>query len=66
MSKVPAERVPSSAWALAEIISRAGLPAGVFNMLISPERSVGNTLIRSPLVGCARPSISSATVRQEW
>lgn len=43
----PAELVPSSAWALAEIISRAGLPAGVFNMLIGPGRSVGDTIIRS-------------------
>jgi len=44
----PAELVPSSAWALAEIISRSGLPDGVFNLLIGPGRSVGDTLLRSP------------------
>lgn len=43
----PAELVPSSAWALAEIISRSGLPAGVFNMLIGPGRTVGDALIRA-------------------
>ena len=46
----PAELVPSSAWALAEIISRAGVPAGVFNMLIGPGRSVGDAIIRSPKI----------------
>ena len=29
----PADLVPGSAWALAEIISRAGLPKGVFNLV---------------------------------
>lgn len=29
----PADLVPGSAWALAEIISRSGLPAGVFNLV---------------------------------
>jgi acyl-CoA reductase-like NAD-dependent aldehyde dehydrogenase len=43
----PAELVPSSAWALAEIISRSGLPVGAFNMLIGPGRTVGDALIRS-------------------
>lgn len=46
----PAELVPSSAWALAEIISRSGLPAGVFNMVIGPGRSVGDAIIRSPKI----------------
>ncbi|MBV1788248.1 aldehyde dehydrogenase family protein [Marinobacterium sp. D7] len=43
----PAELVPSSAWALAEIISRSGLPAGVFNMVIGPGREVGDEIIGS-------------------
>lgn len=46
----PAELVPSSAWALSEIISRSGLPAGVFNMVIGPGRTVGDTIIRSPKI----------------
>lgn len=43
----PAELVPSSAWALAEIISRSGLPAGVFNMVIGPGSKVGDAIIGS-------------------
>ena len=46
----PAELVPGCAWALAEIISRAGLPAGVFNLVMGSGRQVGQTLVDSPLV----------------
>lgn len=60
----PAELVPSSAWALAEIISRAGLPAGVFNMLIGPGRSVGDTIIRSQAVDGISFTGSENTGRQ--
>jgi len=41
----PADLVPGSAWALAEIISRAGLPAGVFNLVMGRGSDVGQTLI---------------------
>ncbi len=41
----PADLVPGSAWALAEIISRAGLPAGVFNLVMGPGSQVGQTLL---------------------
>lgn len=44
----PAELVPASAWALAEIISRSGLPDGVFNMVTGPGRIVGEALSKSP------------------
>ncbi|MCQ9426248.1 aldehyde dehydrogenase family protein [Pseudomonas sp. LJDD11] len=60
----PAELVPSSAWALAEIISRAGLPAGVFNMLIGPGRSVGDTIIRSPDIDAISFTGSEGTGKQ--
>src|SRR5207237_1523165 len=43
----PAELVPGSAWALAEIISRAGFPAGVFNLVMGPGRAVGQALLDS-------------------
>lgn len=43
----PAELVPSTAWALAEIINQVGLPAGVFNMVIGPGREVGDTILKS-------------------
>ncbi|MEP1420606.1 MAG: aldehyde dehydrogenase family protein [Erythrobacter sp.] len=41
----PAELVPGSAWALAEIISRAGLPNGVFNMIIGEGAEIGEPLL---------------------
>jgi len=41
----PADLVPGSAWALAEIISRAGLPPGVFNLVMGPGSQVGQTLL---------------------
>jgi len=41
----PAELVPGCAWALAEIISRAGLPDGVFNMVMGAGRDVGDSLV---------------------
>jgi aldehyde dehydrogenase (NAD+) len=46
----PAELVPGSAWALTEIISRSGLPQGVFNLLMGPGSVVGEILVRSPEV----------------
>ncbi len=41
----PAELVPGSAWLLADIISRAGLPAGVFNLVMGPGSVVGQALL---------------------
>ena len=46
----PADLVPGCAWALAEIISRAALPAGTFNLVMGSGREVGQTLVDSPLV----------------
>lgn len=43
----PAELVPGSAWALADIIDRSGLPPGVFNLVMGPGREVGQTLLES-------------------
>lgn len=45
-----AELVPACAWALAEIISRAGLPAGAFNLVNGSGRQVGQAIVDSPLV----------------
>lgn len=41
----PADLVPGSAWALAEILSRAGLPEGVFNLVMGSGRDVGDALV---------------------
>jgi alpha-ketoglutaric semialdehyde dehydrogenase len=46
----PADLVPGSAWALADIISRAGAPAGVFNLVMGRGSVVGEALTASPLV----------------
>ena len=46
----PADLVPGSAWALAEIISRSGIPAGVFNLVMGQGRTVGEALVNHPQV----------------
>ncbi|WP_160151528.1 aldehyde dehydrogenase family protein [Microbulbifer sp. ALW1] len=46
----PAELVPGSAHALAEIIAEAGVPAGVFNLIMGPGRVVGDTLVNDARV----------------
>jgi len=43
----PADLVPGSAWALAEIISRSGIPKGVFNLVMGRGSTVGQTLLDS-------------------
>ncbi|MBV9840084.1 MAG: aldehyde dehydrogenase family protein [Sphingomonadaceae bacterium] len=43
----PADLVPGSAWALAEILSRSGLPAGVFNLVSGPGSKVGQAIVSS-------------------
>ena len=47
----PASLVPGSAWALADIISRSGLPKGVFNLAMGPGSIVGNALLEDPRIG---------------
>jgi len=41
----PAELVPGCAWALAEILSRSGLPAGVLNLVMGRGSVVGQALV---------------------
>jgi alpha-ketoglutaric semialdehyde dehydrogenase len=41
----PADLVPGSAWALAEIISRSGIPAGAFNLVMGTGREVGQAIV---------------------
>jgi aldehyde dehydrogenase (NAD+) len=45
----PAESTPACAAALASIISRAGLPAGVFNLVMGSGRQVGARIAAHPL-----------------
>jgi len=41
----PAELSPACGWLLADIISRSGLPDGVFNMVSGSGREVGNVIV---------------------
>ena len=44
----PAELVPASAWALADILRRAGTPPGVFNLVMGRGSVVGEAFVNSP------------------
>jgi len=46
----PADLVPGCAHLLAEIMHEAGLPAGVFNLVMGPGRVVGNAIVAHPLI----------------
>jgi succinate-semialdehyde dehydrogenase/glutarate-semialdehyde dehydrogenase len=46
----PAEQTPFSALALAELADRAGIPAGVLNIVTGNPREIGPELTASPLV----------------
>jgi aldehyde dehydrogenase (NAD+) len=44
----PAELAPGTAWALAEIISRSGIPEGAFNLVMGRGSKVGETMVNHP------------------
>jgi len=46
----PADPAPGCAWAIAEILSRSGLPAGVFNLVMGRGRVIGDALVKHPEV----------------
>jgi aldehyde dehydrogenase (NAD+) len=57
----PADLVPGSAWALAEILSRSGLPAGVFNLVMGRGSVVGEKFLNDPRVAAISFTGSVAT-----
>lgn len=57
----PAELVPGCAWALAEIISRSGVPAGVFNLVMGSGRVIGETLLQHRDIDAVSFTGSAAT-----
>src|SRR6267142_2135254 len=57
----PAELVPGCAWALADILAKAGLPAGVFNLVMGRGSVVGEALSSSPEVDAVSFTGSVAT-----
>ncbi|NML45081.1 aldehyde dehydrogenase family protein [Ramlibacter sp. G-1-2-2] len=60
----PAELVPACGWALAEILSRAGLPAGVFNLVNGSGRQVGRVLVENRLADAITFTGSETTGKQ--
>ena len=46
----PADLVPGCAWALADILSRSGLPQGVFNLVMGRGSEVGEAILQHPAV----------------
>lgn len=44
----PAELTPATAALLTEIYEEAGVPAGVFNLVVGPGSAVGNALVDAP------------------
>ena len=44
----PAQWTPGCAWALTEILANAGVPAGVFNLVMGSGSVVGETIVNHP------------------
>src|SRR5262245_58875318 len=67
----PAELVPASPWTLVDIVQRAGLPAGVLNLVMGPGAKLGAVLASSPHVDAISftgsqdvgPSVAAAAVK---
>ena len=57
----PAELVPASAWHLADILQRAGLPKGVFNLVMGRGSEVGAVLLEDSRVDAISFTGSVAT-----
>jgi alpha-ketoglutaric semialdehyde dehydrogenase len=59
----PADLVPGSAWALADIIVRSGIPAGVFNLVMGRGSIVGEAIVSDPNIHALSFTGSVATGR---
>ena len=57
----PADLVPGSGWALADILARNGIPAGVFNLTMGRGSQVGQALLDDPRVSAISFTGSVAT-----
>lgn len=60
----PAELVPGCAHALAGIIARSGLPAGVFNLVMGAGSTVGQAMVDHPHIAAISFTGSVATGRR--
>jgi len=59
----PAQWTPGCAWALTEILAGAGVPAGVFNLVMGSGSVVGETLVNHPDVAAVSFTGSMETGR---
>ena len=59
----PADLVPGCAWAIADILVRAGMPPGVFNLAMGRGSVVGETLVNHPDVAAISFTGSVSTGR---
>jgi len=57
----PADLVPGSAWAIVDILHRAGLPRGVLNLVMGKGSVVGQAMLDSPHVDAITFTGSTAT-----
>jgi acyl-CoA reductase-like NAD-dependent aldehyde dehydrogenase len=60
----PADLVPHSAWALVDILNRAGLPKGVLNLVMGKGSVVGQAIIDNPDVAAISFTGSVGTGRR--
>jgi acyl-CoA reductase-like NAD-dependent aldehyde dehydrogenase len=60
----PADLVPGCAWAIADILARAGVPDGVFNLVMGRGSVVGEALLESPDIDAVTFTGSVATGKQ--
>jgi alpha-ketoglutaric semialdehyde dehydrogenase len=60
----PADLVPGCAWALADIIARAGVRKGVFNLVMGRGSEIGDTLLTHPDVNAISFTGSVTTGRK--
>lgn len=60
----PADLVPGCAWALADILKRAGLPDGVFNLVMGRGSQVGQAIVDDPRIAAVSFTGSVETGRQ--
>jgi len=59
----PADLVPGCAWAIAEILAKAGIPPGVFNLVMGRGSVVGDAFVGSPDVNALSFTGSVSTGR---
>ena len=52
----PADLLPGCAWALADILSRSGLPHGVFNLVMGRGSEIGQAILASTAAPNVNPN----------